>query len=69
MLADATPDRAAGAGMKIWTCYDKLAAQTMWYTDDNRLAVKDTGLCLTLPKGGVPQTQPCTDANPNQVWN
>jgi len=60
--------------MKIWTCYDKIPAQTMWYTDDNRIAVKDTGLCLTLPggktqNGVVPQTQWCTDNNANQVWN
>jgi len=44
----------------------------MWKTGDDRIAVKDRGLCLDL-KGGkvldpIIQTYKCTDGNPNQVF-
>jgi len=32
-----------GTKMKIWTCYPNLPAQTWYYTDDKRIALKDQG--------------------------
>jgi hypothetical protein len=59
--------------MKIWKCYDNLPQQTWWFTDDNRIAVKDQGLCLDLQDGvfedwATVQTWQCTDWNTNQIW-
>lgn len=33
-----------GVGMKIWECYDNLAAQAWYYTDDNRIALAGQGI-------------------------
>ncbi|KAG6846985.1 hypothetical protein H0H93_010743 [Arthromyces matolae] len=70
---DAGSDPANGVGMKIWTCYDGLPAQTWYYTDDKRIALQGKGLCLDLPNGvhansSQVQTWTCTDNNTNQVW-
>ncbi|KAJ8514796.1 hypothetical protein ONZ45_g7693 [Pleurotus djamor] len=70
---DAGNDPADGVQMKIWQCYQNLPAQTWYYTDDNRLAVKDKGECLDLEggktfNGNLVQTWKCTDNNINQVW-
>lgn len=59
--------------MKIWQCYSGLAAQTFYYTDDNRVAVEGKGQCLDLPSGSltngnVIQTWGCSTGNNNQVW-
>ncbi|KAL1663665.1 carbohydrate-binding module family 13 protein [Schizophyllum commune] len=61
-------------GMKIWQCYDGLAQQTWYYTDDNRIAVENKGQCLDLTGGRLDngnqvQTWTCTDGNTNQIWN
>ena len=34
--------------MKIWECYSGLAAQTWYYTDDNRISLQNEGLCFLL---------------------
>lgn len=36
-------DPSNGLKMKIWTCYPGLPAQTWYYTDDKRIALKDQG--------------------------
>ncbi|KAG6906510.1 hypothetical protein DXG01_013564 [Tephrocybe rancida] len=70
---DAGNNPGNGVLMKIWQCFPGLPAQTWYYTPDNRIALKDKGLCLDLP-GGVHfagnqvQTWKCTDGNTNQVW-
>ncbi|KAJ8514792.1 hypothetical protein ONZ45_g7697 [Pleurotus djamor] len=66
-------DPADGVHMKIWKCYQNLPAQTWYYTDDKRLAVKGKGQCLDLEggktfNGNFAQTWTCTDNNSNQVW-
>ncbi|KAG6890522.1 hypothetical protein C0995_007722 [Termitomyces sp. Mi166 len=70
---DAGSNPASGVGMKIWTCYDDLPAQTWYYTDDQRIALFNQGLCLDLTNGvhvnsNQVQTWTCTDNNINQVW-
>ncbi|KAG6886767.1 hypothetical protein C0992_002478 [Termitomyces sp. T32_za158] len=69
--AGSTPGN--GVGMKIWECFDGLAAQTWFYTDDQRIALLNQGLCLDLTNGvhvdsNQVQTYVCTDNNTNQVW-
>ncbi|TFK29155.1 G-X-X-X-Q-X-W domain-containing protein [Coprinopsis marcescibilis] len=69
--AGSTPGN--GVPVKIWECFDNLPAQQWYLTDDNRIALAKTGLCLDLPEGNmddrtVLQTWQCTDNNPNQVW-
>lgn len=34
---------ANGDQMKIWTCYSGLAAQTWYYTNDNRISLQNAG--------------------------
>ena len=34
--------------MKIWQCYSGLAAQTWYYTDDNRIALENQGTSLAI---------------------
>ncbi|KAF5376912.1 hypothetical protein D9615_007318 [Tricholomella constricta] len=70
---DAGSNPASGVGMKIWTCYEGLPAQTWYYTDDNRIALLGQGQCLDLTNGvhvnsNQVQTWQCTDGNTNQVW-
>ncbi|KAF7796196.1 hypothetical protein EIP86_007370 [Pleurotus ostreatoroseus] len=69
--AGSTPGN--GVQMKIWQCFDGLAAQEWFYTDDNRIALTNQGLCLDLPSGNtadgtVLQTWQCTDGDINQIW-
>ncbi|KAH6912142.1 G-X-X-X-Q-X-W domain-containing protein [Coprinopsis sp. MPI-PUGE-AT-0042] len=71
---DAGSNPGNGTSLKIWECFDNLAAQQWQFTDDRRLALEGTGLCLDLPSGNtangnVLQTWACSDANANQVWN
>ncbi|KAF8157229.1 ricin B lectin domain-containing protein [Crassisporium funariophilum] len=70
---DAGSSPANGVGLKIWQCYDNLAAQSWYYTDDNRIALQGKGLCTDLPNGVLTnsnqvQTWQCSANNPNQVW-
>jgi len=70
---DAGSDPASGVGMKIWTCFDGLAAQTWFYTADDRIAVLGQGQCLDLTNGVLTnsnqvQTWECTDNDINQAW-
>ncbi|KAF8060715.1 carbohydrate-binding module family 13 protein [Lyophyllum atratum] len=69
--AGATP--ASGVGLKIWTCYEGLAAQKWYFTNDSRIALQDKGLCVDLTNGvhvsgNQVQTWQCTDNNANQAW-
>ena len=59
--------------MKIYQCFPNLAAQTWFYTDDNRIALQDKGKCLDLPggdttNGNYVQVWQCTDNDIYQVW-
>ncbi|KAJ3539137.1 hypothetical protein NM688_g6411 [Phlebia brevispora] len=70
---DAGDSPADGTRMKIWECYSGLAAQTWYYTDDDRIALQNQGFCLDLTNGDshdgtVMQIWKCTDHNTNQVW-
>lgn len=70
---DAGSSPGNGVRLKVWTCYAGLAAQTWWYTDDNRVALQGQGLCVDLTDGNktpgnVLQTWACGDGNTNQVW-
>ncbi|KAJ3537979.1 hypothetical protein NM688_g6586 [Phlebia brevispora] len=69
--AGSTPGN--GVQMKIWECYSGLAAQTWYYTGDQRIALENQGLCLDLTNGStndgnIVQTWACTDGNTNQIW-
>ncbi|TFK38428.1 ricin B lectin domain-containing protein [Crucibulum laeve] len=69
--AGSTPGN--GVGMKLWQCYAGLAAQSWYYTADNRIALANQGLCLDLTNGSLQnfnqvQTWQCTDFNTNQIW-
>ncbi|KAL0950037.1 hypothetical protein HGRIS_010045 [Hohenbuehelia grisea] len=70
---DAGLTPANGVQLKIWECYDGLAAQAWHYTDDFRISLKDQGYCVDL-QGGIAvdnhkvQSWQCRDENPNQVW-
>ncbi|TRM67919.1 ricin B lectin domain-containing protein [Schizophyllum amplum] len=71
---DAGENIGNGAAMKLWQCYDGLAQQTWFYTEDNRIAVQGYGQCLDLSRGvldngNTMQTWTCTDGNTNQIWN
>ncbi|KAF8981382.1 hypothetical protein BDQ17DRAFT_1337346 [Cyathus striatus] len=64
---------ANGVGMKIWTCYDNLPAQTWTYTTSNTIALSVQGQCLDLTNGSLTngnqvQTWQCTASNTNQIW-
>ncbi|KAJ3561320.1 hypothetical protein NP233_g10267 [Leucocoprinus birnbaumii] len=63
-----------GSKMKIWTCYPGLPAQTWYYTDDKRIALKNQGFCLDLTDGvsenfQVMQVWKCSSGNVNQIWS
>jgi len=68
---------ADGAQLKIWQCYDNLAAQQWYYADDNRLEleVDNQDFCVDLENGVTTNshkvqtwTCACSD-NKNQVWS
>ncbi|TFK37574.1 ricin B lectin domain-containing protein [Crucibulum laeve] len=70
---DAGSAPANGIPMKIWQCFDGLAAQTWFFTDDNRIALFNQGQCLDLTDGNLSigagvQTWQCTDNDVNQIW-
>ncbi|PPQ97857.1 hypothetical protein CVT26_013026 [Gymnopilus dilepis] len=71
---DAGSTPANGVGMKIWECFDNLPAQQWFYTDDNRIALENQGLCLDLnngvtTNGNKVQTWQCTDFDNFQIWD
>ncbi|KAJ3512418.1 hypothetical protein NMY22_g15336 [Coprinellus aureogranulatus] len=53
--AGSTPGN--GVQMKIWQCYDNLAAQQWYFTPDNRIALEGQGQCLDLPSGNEANSQ------------
>ncbi|KAJ7891699.1 carbohydrate-binding module family 13 protein [Mycena olivaceomarginata] len=64
-----------GVGMKIWQCFDDLAAQT-WFYDGVRKTFNlyNEGQCLDLTDGDLTnghqtQTWQCTVENTNQLWD
>ncbi|TFK65365.1 carbohydrate-binding module family 13 protein [Pluteus cervinus] len=70
---DAGSSPQNGVGLKVWQCYDNLPAQDWYWTDDNRIALKDQGFCVDVPNGNLTsgaqlQIWKCTDNNNNQVW-
>ncbi|KAF9466903.1 ricin B lectin domain-containing protein [Collybia nuda] len=70
---DAGSNPGNGVGMKIWTCYGDLPAQSWYWSDDNRITLQGKGLCLDLPNGSTQngnqvQTWQCSNGNTNQIW-
>jgi len=70
---DAGSSPGNGAKMKIWTCYEGLAAQQWYWTDNNHIMLTGKGLCLDLTNGKLDngntvQTWQCSDGNKNQIW-
>lgn len=69
-----------GVGAKVWTCYDGLAAQNWFYTDDNHIALTGGSVCLDVkaesgpvkskPYGSLKDVQEyqCSGGNPNQIF-
>ncbi|KIM35511.1 carbohydrate-binding module family 13 protein [Hebeloma cylindrosporum] len=45
---DAGSNPASGVAMKIWTCYDNLAAQQWTYTPDNLIILTNKGWCTSF---------------------
>ncbi|KAF5314651.1 hypothetical protein D9611_007089 [Ephemerocybe angulata] len=73
MCLDAGSSPTNGTKLKLWDCYDNLPAQSWYFTDDNRIALKDQGFCIDLPDGKqtdgqVLQIWACSTGNTNQVW-
>ncbi|RXW19552.1 hypothetical protein EST38_g6302 [Candolleomyces aberdarensis] len=71
---DAGSSPANGVQMKIWQCFDNLAAQQWTFTSDNRITLGGTPLCLDLTQGNtgnsnVLQTWECGNFNTNQAWS
>ncbi|KAH6892800.1 carbohydrate-binding module family 13 protein, partial [Coprinopsis sp. MPI-PUGE-AT-0042] len=63
-----------GTQLKIWNCYDGLPAQQWFYTDDKRVALKDSGKCVDLTNGdtcngNILQLWQCLNFDTNQIWN
>ncbi|KAJ7592610.1 G-X-X-X-Q-X-W domain-containing protein [Mycena floridula] len=71
--AGSTPGN--GVGMKIWQCFDNLAAQTWFYDGVQKsLTLYNQGQCLDLTDGDLTngrrtQTWQCATGNPNQLWD
>ncbi|KAF9556534.1 FAD-binding domain-containing protein [Agrocybe pediades] len=70
---DAGSSPANGVGMKIWQCFDNLAAQTWTYNSANMIALSVQNQCLDLTDGSLTnsnqvQTWQCSPGNNNQVW-
>lgn len=70
---DAGSSPADGTKMKIWQCYDGLAAQQWYWTGDNRIALTNQGFCLDNTGGSTSNGNPvqiwsCGTGNNNQVW-
>ncbi|KAJ7917764.1 carbohydrate-binding module family 13 protein [Mycena leptocephala] len=70
---DAGSSPANGAGMKIWQCYDDLAAKTWFYDGVQKtLNLYNEGQCHDLTDGHLTngcqtQTWQCTVGNTNQL--
>ncbi|KLT44575.1 ricin B-like lectin, partial [Cutaneotrichosporon oleaginosum] len=61
-----------GCGVTLERCNRSLR-QLWYYTNDNRIAVTDSGFCLDLPNGkthngNLLQVWQCINGNTNQVW-
>lgn len=59
--------------MKIWQCYSGIAAQTWYYTNDQRISLENQGFCLDLTNGStadgnILQIWGCTTGDTNQIW-
>ncbi|KAJ8453796.1 hypothetical protein ONZ45_g19565 [Pleurotus djamor] len=70
---DAGSNPASGVGMKVWTCYEGLAAQLWTYTPDDYIRLQGTNQCLDLTDGDLTngrqvQTWECAGGNQNQLW-
>ncbi|KIM45540.1 carbohydrate-binding module family 13 protein [Hebeloma cylindrosporum] len=75
---DAGQNPHNGAGMKLWRCNGKLAAQNWKYVKDGLFKFVGNGtsnvnLCLDLTKGSQVnsnqvQTWTCNGSNTNQIW-
>ena len=46
MLISLAP--TSGTAMKIWECYSGLAAQTWYYTSDDRISLQNQGMLLFI---------------------
>ncbi|BEJ14288.1 hypothetical protein CspHIS471_0400550 [Cutaneotrichosporon sp. HIS471] len=62
-----------GAKLMLETCRDGDTKQTFHWTDDNRLSLRDSGLCIDVPGAnawpGAPlQLWTCGDGNTAQEW-
>ncbi|KAJ9107966.1 hypothetical protein QFC20_003651 [Naganishia adeliensis] len=69
-----------GVGLKIWQCYDGLAAQQLYITGDNHIAVEGDNQCADVraesqatqakPYGSHKDLQSwqCSGGNPNQIF-
>lgn len=63
-----------GSKLKIWQCYPGLKQQQWWYTDDDRIAITNSGLCMDVTdgkqvNGNQVQVWSCGSGNANQVWS
>ncbi|TFK66788.1 ricin B-like lectin [Pluteus cervinus] len=71
---DAGSSPQNGVGLKIWQCYDNLAAQDWVFTGDHSIALNHQSQCVDLTNGNFTngnqvQTWDCTTNNHNQYWN
>lgn len=65
---DAGSSPGNGVGMKIWTCYDNLPAQT-WAFANGNIKLVSANQCIDRKDGGSGvQTWNCFAGNANQVW-
>lgn len=70
---DAGSNPGNGVQLKLWQCYDNLPAQAWIATQDTRIVLAGTALCIDLPSGNtangqVLQTWTCGDGNTNQIF-
>jgi hypothetical protein len=60
--------------MKIWQCFDNLAAQAWTYSSSHTLKLQSANECLDLTNGATTngnqlQVFQCFQGNTNQIWN
>jgi len=70
---DAGSSPANGVRMKVWECFNGLAAQQWVYTDDNHIVLQGTNFCLDVTDGDLSnanqlQIYTCGAGNNNQVF-
>jgi hypothetical protein len=54
---------------QVWQCYDGLAAQQLWMTGDDHIAVEGDNQCADVKDGKGPlQSWQCDGANANQIF-